>query len=90
MIQNGLFIITADIKPGSDNQLVLSDVKDVIANIRRDLPSDMDEPIAKIMVHDFPLLLVAISGDLPKKELLTIADDLKSKLSIFKDLSGIA
>ena len=65
IIQNGLFSIKADIKSGSDNQLVLSDVKDVIANIRRDLPSDMDEPIAKISVHNFPLLLVAISGDRP-------------------------
>ena len=82
VIQNGFFSIHADIKTGSDNQLVLGDVKDVIANIRRDLPSDMDEPIAKITVHDFPLLLVAISGDIPKKRLLDIAEDLKSKLSV--------
>lgn len=88
-IQNGFFLINADIKPGSDNQLVLSDVKDVIANIRRDLPADMDEPIAKISIHDFPLLLIAISGDLPKRELLDIADDIKSRLSAYKDLSGI-
>jgi len=89
VIQNGFFSIRADVKPGSDNQLVLSDVKDVIANIRRDLPADMDEPIAKITVHDFPLLLVAISGDVPKKRLLTIAEDLKSRLSAYKDLSGM-
>ena len=89
VIQNGFFSIRADVKVGSDNQLVLSDVKDVIANIRRDLPADMDEPIAKITVHDFPLLLVAISGDVPTKRLLTIAEDLKSRLSSYKDLSGI-
>jgi len=89
VIQNGFFAIRADIKGGSDNQLVLGDVKDVIANIRRDLPADMDEPIAKITVHDFPLLLVAISGNVPKKRLLDIAEDLKSKLSAYKDLSGI-
>jgi multidrug efflux pump subunit AcrB len=89
VIQNGFFTLRADIKPGSDNQLVLGDVKDVIANIRRDLPSDMDEPIAKITVHDFPLLLVAISGSVPKRKLLDIAEDLKSRLSAYKDLSGI-
>ena len=89
VIQNGFFSIRADVKVGSDNQLVLSDVKDVIANIRRDLPADMDEPIAKITVHDFPLLLVAISGDVPTKRLLEIAEDLKSRLSSYKDLSGI-
>ncbi len=89
VIQNGFFSIKADIKVGSDNQLVLSDVKDVIANVRRDLPADMDEPIAKITVHDFPLLLIAISGDVGKKRLLNIAEDLKSRLSSYKDLSGI-
>ncbi|HIP19267.1 MAG TPA: efflux RND transporter permease subunit [Sulfurovum sp.] len=89
VIQNGFFSIKADIKSGSDNQLILSDVKDVIANIRRDLPADMDEPIAKITVHDFPLLLIAISGDVPTKRLLNIAEDLKSKLSSYKDLSTI-
>jgi len=89
VIQNGFFSIKADIKSGSDNLLVLGDVKDVIANTRRDLPADMDEPIAKITIHDFPLLLIAISGDVPKKRLLDIAEDMKSKLSVYKDLSGI-
>ena len=89
VIQNGFFSIKADIKSGSDNLLVLGDVKDVIATTRRDLPADMDEPIAKITIHDFPLLLIAISGDVPKKRLLDIAEDLKSKLSAYKDLSGI-
>jgi multidrug efflux pump subunit AcrB len=89
-IQNGMFAVKADIKPGSDTQLVLSDVKDIIANTRRDLPSDMDEPIAKIVVHDYPLLLVAISGDVDKTTLIDAADDLKGKLALIKELSGIA
>ena len=88
-IQNGFFSIRADVKSGSNNQIVLSDVKDVIANVRRDLPADMDEPIAKVMVHDFPLLLIAISGDVSKKRLLDVSEDLKSRLSSYKDLSNI-
>ena len=88
-IQNGMFTIEADIKPGNDKQLVLSDVKDIIANTRRDLPSDMDEPVAKVVVHDYPLLLVAISGDVPKERLLDVADKLKGDLALIKDLSGI-
>lgn len=88
-IQNGIFYMKADIKPGSNNQLVLGDVKDVISNTRRDLPSDMDEPIAKISQYDYPLLLLAISGDKSTRELLDIADKLKSKLSSYKNLSGI-
>jgi len=88
-IQNGMFLVQADIKTGSDAQLVLSDVKDIISNSRRDLPSDMDEPIVKIVVQDYPLLLVAISGDVEKNVLIDAADDIKGKLALIKDLSGI-
>ena len=88
-IQNGSFNIQADIKNSSDTQMVLSDVKDVISNTRRDIPSDMDEPIARVALHDYPVLLVAISGDVDKTELIEAANDLKGKLALIKDLSSI-
>jgi len=62
VIQNGSFLIKANIKEGSDKSRTLDDVKDVISNVRRDLPTDMDEPTAKLVQKDFPLLIVAISG----------------------------
>ena len=89
-IQNGIFIIRADIKRGNDPQLVLSDVKDIISNTRRDLPSDMDEPIAKVAIQEYPLVMVAISGDVLKKRLVDVADELKSSLALIDDLSGIS
>ena len=60
-IKNGSFLISAEIKRGSDNISVLNDVKDVIAGIKKDLPSDMNEPVAKIKIHAFPLVLIALS-----------------------------
>ena len=89
-IKNGTFTITADIKPGSNNILVLNDVKDVVNGVKKDLPADMNEPIAKIKLHAFPLVLIALSGDLTTDELLRYAKELKSKLSKFKDLSEIS
>ena len=88
-IKNGSFRIVADIKTGSNDTSVLNDVKDVIASIKKDLPSDMNEPIAKIKVHAFPLVLIAISGDAPQEVLLKRADELKSDLSRYKELSDI-
>ena len=88
-IQNGLFFIEADIVPNSDNQMVLGDVKDIISNLRRDLPSDMDEPTAKITVHAFPLLVVAISGDKSIAKLLDIGKELKDRLTLIPNLSNI-
>ncbi len=89
VIKNGDFMIGADIKPGNDPDMTLSDAKDVIANIRRDLPADMDEPIARIAKRNFPLVLIAVAADKPKKELLKVADEIKSDLADFKDLSDI-
>ncbi len=88
-IQNGLFKIRADIKSGSDPQLVLSDVKDIISNSRKDLPSDMDEPVAKVFIQEYPLVMVAISGDVSRKELLDVAESLKSRLAQIDNLGGI-
>ncbi len=89
-IKNGSFSIMADIKPGSDNIQVLQDVKDIIAQTKRDLPADMNEPIAKIHIETIPLVLVAIAGEVPTKELLERAEELKSSLSQFKELSEIS
>jgi HAE1 family hydrophobic/amphiphilic exporter-1 len=89
-IKNGAFSIMADIKPGSDNIQVLQDVKDIIAQTRRDLPADMNEPIAKIHTETIPLVLVAIAGEVPTRELLARAEELKSSLSQYKELSEIS
>ena len=88
-IKNGSFTITADIKSGSDNITVLNDVKDIVSSVKKDLPADMNEPIAKIKVHSFPLVLIALSGDVSKQELLDRADELKTQLGQFKALSDI-
>ena len=88
-IKNGSFSIISDIKTGSDNITVLSDVKDIVSSVKKDLPADMSEPIAKIQLHNFPLVLIALAGDKSKKELLNLAEDLKSDLSQLKDLSEI-
>jgi multidrug efflux pump subunit AcrB len=88
-IKNGSFIISAEIKPGSNNIIVLNDVKDVVASVKKDLPADMNEPVAKIKVHAFPLVLIALSGNVDKSLLLQRADELKSELAKFKDLSDI-
>lgn len=88
-IKNGAFVIVGDIKPGSNNNKVLNDVKDIIAKTKRDLPSDMNEPTAKIQEEVIPLVLIAIAGNVETDELLHHADALKSDLSELKDLSDI-
>ena len=88
-ILNGSFSIVADIKPGSDMNSLLSDFKSEVSNIRSNLPSDMTEPTVMIVKKAFPLITVTIAGDVNKFKLLDIADKLKQKLLVLKDLSKI-
>jgi multidrug efflux pump subunit AcrB len=88
-IQNGFFNIKAEILPGNNNQAILSDVKDFISKNKRDLPSDMDEPIAKIRIHDYPLVLVAVAGEGSMKALVDGANELKDRLTLIPDLADI-
>ncbi len=88
-VKNGSFKITADIKKGSDNISALNDVKDAISKTKRDLPSDMDEPIARLFEESIPLTQVSISGEKSTRELLQMAEKLKSQISLFKDLNEI-
>ncbi|MBU0632246.1 efflux RND transporter permease subunit [bacterium] len=89
VIKNGAFSINVDIKRGSDNIVVLNDVKDAIDKIKRDLPSDMDDPIAKIQEKSFPLVLIALAGKVDTRELIVRANELKSELAKLKDLSEV-
>ena len=90
VISNGNFVVTVDLKPDSNKLELLNDFKNVIANLRRDLPSDMDEPSVTIAKKAFPLMFISVaSNKLNKSELLDVAEDIKKKLSRLKDLSEI-
>ncbi|MBE0490903.1 MAG: efflux RND transporter permease subunit [Sulfurospirillum sp.] len=88
-IRNGAFTISIYLKGGSNKDAMLVDVKDIISAKRKDLPLDMDEPIARIMTTNYPLVAIAISSDKDIQEILEVANQLKSALSKIQDLSDI-
>ena len=90
IIKSGFFRIKAELKEGSDVDEVLSDVKDIVTNIKRDLPTDMNEPSVKISKHFFPLVTIAIASYEDKEKLLEVARELKSELSSIGDLAEIS
>ena len=89
-IKNGSFSININLKKGFKTDEVIDDVKDIVTKTKTNFPSDMDEPIVKELVHAIPLITVVIYGDKTKNELLSVADDLKSRLSKMGDLSNIS
>lgn len=91
VIKNGSFSITAELKSGEDSSFVLDDVKDIITKVKTNLPSDMDDPTVKNLVHNFPLITVAVypKKEATKEQLLDIAEDVKSKIQQLKDLENV-
>ncbi len=89
-VKNGFFKILIYLREGSNQSEVLDDVKDVISAVKKDFPSDMDEPVAKILKTSYPLATIAIASDQPKEKMLKVADELKTRLSKIKNLSDIS
>jgi multidrug efflux pump subunit AcrB len=90
IVKTDFFTIFVKLKEGEDSSRVIDDIKDIVSKIKPDLPSDMDEPIVKEVVHSFPLVTVSLSDiKKSKEELLQIAEELKSKINALGDLSNI-
>ena len=90
IVKTDFFTITTKLKEGESSSKVIDDIKDIVSKVKSDLPSDMDEPIVKEIVHSFPLITVSIADETRSKdELLDIAEDLKSKISALGDLSDV-
>ncbi len=88
-IKNGFFTVKANLKTGSSLSKALDDVKDAISQVKQDLPSDMNEPTAKIFEMVYPLVTISVSSTADKEELLRVSNELKSRFSKIKDLSDI-
>ena len=88
-IKNGYFKIIVTLKDGYKAEDVLEDIKDIITNSKKNLPSDMNEPAVSVAEHSYPLVTVAVFGDSKKEELLRISKKLKSEFSKLGDLSSI-
>jgi len=90
VVKSGSFNIKATIKDGYKVSDVLDQIKDIISNVKQDLPSDMNEPTVSEVSIAFPLVSVAVSSNNPKNDLLQISKDLKKRLLKLADLSTIS
>lgn len=80
-INPGRFSITLELDKHEKKEDIKENVKDAIAMIVSDLPTDMDEPLIKAVAHARSLMYVSVlSTKTPRDELLQIAKDLKTTL----------
>lgn len=90
VISNSNFVITVNLKPGSNKNELLSEFQSIVSNLKKDLPSDMDLPSVTIAKKKFPLMFISVGSEkLNKDELLKVADEIKKKLLKLRDLTQV-
>ncbi|MBN2896468.1 MAG: efflux RND transporter permease subunit [Campylobacterales bacterium] len=90
IITPGTFSIVVSLDTATNPSMVLDKVRDAIANIRRNLPEDMNEPTAKQMDKIRDLINVSIASEaLSYDDLLEEAKVLRRFLLRIEDISEV-
>jgi multidrug efflux pump subunit AcrB len=90
VITPGAFAIILTLNKSVNKVNTLSRVKDSIALTRQYLPSDMNEPVARLLDKTRALIKLSLSSDkITKGELTAIAQEIKTKISRIKNISEI-
>ncbi len=78
--EGGAYVLL-EFQAGFDSKSALADVRAKVDEAKRDLPRDADEPqVQEVNLSLYPVLVVALSGDLPERTLLRIARGAKTAI----------
>lgn len=78
--EGGGFVLL-EFEAGFDSKAALADVRAKVDEAKRDLPRDADEPVVQeVNLSLYPVLVVALSGDVPERSLLRIARTVKNAI----------
>ncbi len=73
--------VVLEFQAGYDIGKALDDVREKVDLAKPDLPEDADEPfVQEVAFSRFPVLVVTLSGDVPERSLLRLAERLQDKI----------
>src|SRR5215207_9283258 len=73
--------VLLEFEAGFDSKSALADVRAKVDQAKRDLPKDADEPsVQEVNLSLYPVLVVALSGELPERTMLQIARGAKNAI----------
>jgi multidrug efflux pump len=73
--------VVLEFQAGYDIDKALDDVREQVDLAKPDLPEDADEPfVQEVAFSRFPVLVVTLSGDVPERSLLRLAERLQDKI----------
>ncbi|MDO5529637.1 MAG: efflux RND transporter permease subunit, partial [Paracoccus sp. (in: a-proteobacteria)] len=77
----GFASVTLEFRAGFDHDSALQSIRDEVDNAKADLPSGADGPfIREIDMSMFPILTVALSGQVPERELIRLGRQLQTEI----------
>lgn len=78
---DGSASILVEFRPNANKSQVLQDMRNRVNEVANDIPSQATNPIVKeITLDQFPVLNVAVYGDVPGRQLLVVARDLRDEI----------
>ena len=78
--EGGGFVLL-EFEAGFDSTKAVADVRAKVDDAKRDLPKDADQPaVREVNLSLFPVLVVALTGDVPERTLLRIARGAKNAI----------
>jgi multidrug efflux pump len=73
--------VLLEFEAGFDSKAALADVRAKVDQAKHDLPKDADEPqVLEVNLSLYPVLVVALSGNVPERSLLHMARDAKNTI----------
>src|SRR3974390_1437371 len=73
--------VLLEFEAGFDSKSALADVRAKVDDAKHDLPKDADEPsVQEVNLSLYPVLVVALSGDVPERTMLHIARTAKNAI----------
>src|SRR6201990_2476150 len=73
--------VLLEFEAGFDSKSALADVRAKVDEAKRDLPRDADEPqVQEVNLSLYPVLVVALAGDLPERSLARLARATKNAI----------
>src|SRR5215210_122120 len=79
--------VLVEFEAGFDAKSALADVRAKVDDAKRDLPKEADEPsVREVNLSLYPVLVVALSGDVPERTMLRIARNAKN---IIEQVPGV-
>src|SRR5436190_1167069 len=78
--EGGAYVLL-EFQAGFDSKSALADVRAKVDESKRDLPRDADEPtVQEVNLSLYPVLVVALAGDLPERTLARLARNAKNAI----------